>query len=111
MSIYLGKFQKTPFQICDRECSVRVYASHCFMEVRDCLLDMTTFQRLRRNDSSMIHWMYCTKPQDKTTVVSLLDRLELLLHRLRWYGHVRRSDCIHAVTELEESFPGRPFKT
>ena len=68
-------------------------------------------RRLRRNDSSMIHWMYWTKPQDKTADVSLLDRLELLLHRLRWYGHVRRSDCIHAVTELEESFPGRPFKT
>ena len=80
--------------------------------------------RLRRNDRAMIRWMcgVSTKDKDKVSSDSLLERLGLddieklfLTRRLRWAGHVERSEgWINRVRNVEVTGgkrKGRPKKT
>ncbi len=90
--------------------SVLQYASECWALRRDDLM------RLIRNDRAMIRWICGVKMSDHICMESLLGRLgvaslELVLrrHRLRWFGHVQRSDSwIKRCTTLDvEGVVGR----
>ena len=81
---------------------VLLYASECWAPT------ISDLQRLQRSDRSMIRWMCNVRLEDRASSESLLKKLgivdlETLLryNRLRWYGHVTRSeDMINKVTEL-----------
>ena len=57
--------------------------------------------RLRRNDRAMVRWIYITKLSDQSPTNQLLKRLNIVVEiteclrlcRLRWYGHVTRSNA------------------
>ena len=75
--------------------SAMLHASETWPVTKPCLL------RLQRNDRAMIRQICMVKPQDTATIRSteLLARLgnedlDLILkeRRLRWYGHVERSN-------------------
>ena len=96
--------------------SVLLYASECWAPT------INDLQKLQRSDRSMVRWICGVKLEDRVSSVSLLSKLgivdlETLLryNRLRWYGHVSRSDdMINGVTELvvKGQCPrGRPKKT
>ena len=78
--------------------------------------------RLRRADRAMVRWICKVRLEDRVSSANLLKRLKLPPieftvqdSRLRWYGHVQRSDgWINKVTTLpiEGDMPrGRPKKT
>ena len=84
-------------------------------------LTKPSLQRLQRNDRAMIRQICNVKPQDTATIRSteLLARLstedlDLILkeRRLRWYGHVERSNgavkIAFDVQILGKHGPGRP---
>ena len=87
-------------------------------------LTKPNFQRLQRNDRAMIRQICNVRPQDVVTTRSneLLARLgiedlDLILkeRRLRWYGHVERSNgavktAFHIQIEGKRG-PGRPKMT
>ena len=96
--------------------TVLLYASECWAP------NICDIQRLRRSDRAMIRWICNVRLEDRISSESLLQKLgivdlETLLryNRLRWYGHVTRSEnMIKNVTELvvEGQRPrGRPRKT
>ena len=79
-------------------------------------------QRLRRNDRAMIRWICRVGLRDDVSSDDLLRRLEicditvvLQSRRLRWAGHVHRSQsAIKTTSELPlpgRRGPGRPRKT
>ena len=89
-----------------------------------CPLTKPNFQRLQQNDRAMIRQTCNVRPQDvvKTRSNELLARLgiwdlDLILkeRRLRWYGHVERSNgavktAFHIQVEGKRG-PGRPKMT
>ena len=96
--------------------SVLLYASECWAPTTD------DNQKLQRNDRAMIRWMCNVRLEDRVNSNSLLSRLGIVniqsalrFNRLRWYGHVERSDSsIKHVTEFVvdgKKGRGRPKKT
>merc|ERR1712033_125799 len=55
--------------------------------------------RLRRNDRAILRWICRVKASDNISSGKLLAR------RLRWYGHVKRSEDLCSITDME--LPGR----
>ena len=87
-------------------------------------LTKPNLQRLQRNDRAMIRQICNVKPKEMATVRSKdlltklgIEDLDLILRerRLRWYGHVERSDgAIKSATEIQvvgKRGPGRPKMT
>ena len=81
-----------------------------------------TLARIRRNDRAMARWALNAKPDQHIPDDVLLDSLQippierlLQRNRLRWYGHVQRSDgwCskCRQVRVRNIKGPGRPKKT
>ena len=81
-------------------------------------------QRLQRNDRAMIRQICNVKPQDTATIRSTellarlgIEDLDLILkeRRLRWYGHVERSnDAVKTASDIQvngKRGPGRPKMT
>ncbi len=79
-------------------------------------------QRLQRTDRAMIRWICGVKLTDRVSTTELYALLGLEeissavgTRRLRWYGHVCRSDdCIASVKVMEvegKRGRGRPRKT
>ena len=78
-------------------------------------------QRLQRNDRAMLRWICGVRAKDEVSSVDLLTKLglvdttiEVRTRRLRWFGHVRRSDDLSSV--MDKALPGkrgqgRPPKT
>ena len=72
--------------------------------------------KLQRTDRSMIRWICGVKLKDRVNSSLLLERLKIpdlleqcRLNRLRWYGHVERSDgWIKKVTEMVVEGNARP---
>ena len=96
--------------------SVMLYASECWALRND------EHNRLIRNDRAMVRWICGIKPKDKISTPSLYQRLNiphldntLRCNRLRWAGHVHRSQtwtggCLSLVVEGRRG-KGRPRKT
>ena len=96
--------------------SVLLHASECWALRNE---DRT---RLERNDRSMIRWICGVRVKDKVSMASLYERLgipsldaALRRNRLRWFGHVERSDtwikrCTAILVEGDAG-RGRPRKT
>ena len=86
-------------------------------------MTQTLEQQLRRADMKMIRWIYRLNPIDRRSstyllqVSGLCDISHLLRqHRLRWFGHVKRSSdpLINEIMTLEANGKkgrGRPRKT
>lgn len=81
-----------------------------------------SMNRLRRNDHAMIRWICNVKIKDEVRSDSLLTRLGIKdvdsvirAGRMRWYGHVERSEAwISKASKLEvvaQKRQGRPKKT
>ena len=81
-------------------------------------------QRLQRNDRAMIRQICNVKPQDTATIRSIellaqlgIEDLDLILkeRRLRWYGHVERSNgAVKTAFDIQvngKRGPGRPKMT
>ena len=80
-------------------------------------------QRLQCNDRARIHvrWICGVKAKDGISSEVLLAKLhlvdatvELRTRRLRWFGHVKRSNELSSVMDmalLGKRGPGRPLKT
>ena len=96
--------------------STMLHGSESWAISRDTLL------RMQRNDRAMIRWICNVRLLDRVNSNTLLSRLHLSditdvlrQRRLRWFGHVSRSDgWIKRVTELQidgEPISGRPKKT
>ena len=75
--------------------SAMLHASETWPVTKPCL------QRLQQNDIAMIRQICNVKPQDTATIRSTellvrlrIENLDLILkeRRLRWYGHVERSN-------------------
>ena len=75
--------------------SAMLHASETWPVTKPCL------QRLQRNDRAMIRQICNVKPQDTATIRSIellarlgIEDLDIILkeRRLRWYGHVERSN-------------------
>src|SRR6056300_1728659 len=86
------------FSACVR--SAMLHGSECWAP------NASDLQRLRRNERSMLRWMYGTKPHDDIPSSVLHEQLGLLdivvvlrARRLRWYGHVER-----ASTSINDTF-------
>ena len=95
--------------------SVMLYGSECWA------LTTADVQRLQRNECAMIRWIWKSKVSDKISSDSLLNKLclenlviTLRTNRLRWFGHVCRSECcIKKCTQHEvvgKGERGRPRK-
>ena len=95
--------------------SAMLHASETWPVTKPCL------QRLQQNDRAMIRQICNVKPQDTATIRSseLLARLgiedlDLILkeRRLRWYGHVERSNSsVKTAFDVQvnrKRGPGRP---
>ena len=72
---------------------VLLYGSECWA------VTTTDVQRLQRNERAMVRWICKVKIRDKISSDSLLNKLclknlaiTLRTNRLRWFGHVCRSD-------------------
>ena len=85
------------------------------------LLTKPSLQRLQRNDRAMIRQICNVKPQDTATIRSTellarldIEDLDLILkeRRLRWYGHVERSNgAVKKAFDIQvdgKRVPGRP---
>ena len=80
-----------------------------------------SLQHLQRNDRTMIRQICNVKPQDTATIRSTellarlgIEDLDLILkeRRLRWYGHVERSNCAVFDIQIDEKRgPGKPKMT
>ena len=105
---------------------------HLSLKTRGCVynasetwpLTKPSLQRLQRKDRAMIRQICNVKPQGTANIRSteLLERLgiedlDLILkeRRLRWYGHVERSNCAVKTTFdiqiVGKRGPGRPKMT
>ena len=87
------KTQGRVYSMCVR--SAMLHASETWPVTKPCL------QPLQRNDRAMIRQICNVKPQDTATIRSFellarlgIEDLDLILkeRRLRWYGHVERSN-------------------
>ena len=98
--------------------STMLHASETWPVTKPCL------QRLQRNDRAMIRQICNVKPQDTATIWSTellaqlsIEYLDLILkeRRLRWYGHVERSNgAVKTASDIkvnEKRGPGRPKMT
>ena len=98
--------------------STMLHASETWPITKPCL------QRLRRNDRAMIRQICNVKPQDTATIRSTellarlgIEDLDLILQerRLRWYGHVERSNgAVKTAFDIKVNGtrgPGRPNMT
>ena len=87
-------------------------------------LTKPSLQRLQQNDRAMIRQICNVKPQDTAKIRSTellawlgIEDLDLILkdRRLRWYGHVERSnDAAKTTFEIQivgKRGPGRPKMT
>ena len=78
-------------------------------------------QRLQRNDRAMLRWICGVKAKDGISSEVLLAKLhlvdatvELRTRRLRWFGHVKRSNELSSVMDMAlpgKRGRGRPLKT
>ena len=96
--------------------SVMLYASECWALRND------EHNRLICNDRAMVRWICGIKPEEKVNTPSLYQHLNiphldntLRCNRLRWAGHVHRSQtwtggCLSLVVE-DRRGKGRPRKT
>ena len=95
--------------------SPMLHASETWPVTKPCL------QRLQRNDRAMIRQICNVKPQDTATIRSIellarlgIEDLDLILkeRRLRWYGHVERSNgAVKTAFDIQvngKCGPGRP---
>ena len=95
-----------------------LHASDTWPVTKPCL------QRLQRNDRAMIRQICNVKPQDTETIWSTellarlgIEDLDLILKekRLRWYGHVERSNgAVKTASDIQvngKRGPGRPKMT
>ena len=95
-----------------------LHASETWSVTKSCLL------RLQRNDRAMIRQICNVKPQDTATIKSTellarlgIEDLDLILkeRRLRWYGHVERSNgAVNTAFDIQivgKRGPGRPKMT
>ena len=64
--------------------------------------------RLRRNDRAMLRWICGVKASDNISSSELLSKLglvdvsvELRAKRLRWYGHVKRSEDLSSSMDMK----------
>ena len=98
--------------------SAMLHASETWPVTKPCL------QRLQRNDRAMIRQICNVKPQDTATIRSIellarlgIEDLDLILkeRRLRWYGHVERSNgAVKTAFDIQvngKPGPGRPKMT
>ena len=98
--------------------SAMLHASETWPVTKPCL------QRLQRNDRAMIRQICNVKPQDTATIRSIelparlgIENLDLILkeRRLRWYGHVERSNgAVKTAFDIQvngKRGPGRPKMT
>ena len=120
-------------QISSRHLSFKTRGRVCSSYVRSAILHATeawpltkpNLQRLQRNDRAMISQICNVKPQNTATIRStelVLARighedLDLILKeiRLRWYGHVERSNgAVKTAFDIQvdgKRGPGRPKMT
>ena len=102
------------FSSCVRR--VLLHAAECWPTTKK------DIDRLRRTDRAMIRWICNVRLKDRVSSTNLLNKLGLLPietilggTRLRWFGHVSRSnDWINKVTKLNvpgASSRGRPKKS
>ena len=104
------------YSMCVR--SAMLHASETWPVTKPCL------QSLQRNDRVMIRQICNVKPQDTATIRSIellarlrIEDLDLILkgRRLRWYGHVERSnDAVKTTFDIQVNGrrgPGRPKMT
>ena len=96
--------------------STMLYGSETWAQTRE------TLQRMQRNDRTMIRWICGVRLSDRIHSDALLAKLNILSiedllrrRRLRWFGHVQRSDgwikkCTNIVIDGPAS-RGRPKKT
>ena len=78
-------------------------------------------QRLQRNDKALLRWICGVKAKDCISSEVLLAKLhlvnatvELRTRRLRWFGHVKRSNEMSSVMDMKlpgKRGWGRPLKT
>ena len=98
--------------------SAMLHASETWPVTKPCL------QRLQRNDRAMIRQICNVKPQNTATIRSIellarlgIEDLDLILkeRRLRWYGHVERSNgAVKTAFDIQvngKRGPGRPKMT
>ena len=98
--------------------SAMLHASETWPVTKPCL------QRLQQNDRAMIRQICNVKPQDTATIRSIellarlgIEDLDLILkeRRLRWYGHVERSNgAVKTAFDIQvngKRGPGRPKMT
>ena len=98
--------------------STMLHASETWPVTKPCL------QRLQRNGRAMIRQICNVKPQDTATIRSIellarlgIEDLDLILkeRRLRWYGHVERSNgAVNTAFDIQvngKCGPGRPKMT
>jgi len=102
------------FNSCVR--GVLLHASECWALRRE------DIQRLMRNERAMLRWMLRVKADDDVSLAEMYSRLNLQplesrlrSNRLRWYGHVQRSDgwikrCTEIVVDGSQG-KGRPRKS
>ena len=93
-----------------------LHASECWPLRRE------EIQRLLRNERAMLRWMLKVKIEDNVSLSTMCAKLNLAplqsklrLNRLRWYGHVVRSEnwinsCFHLEVDGFKG-KGRPRKT
>ena len=104
------------YSMCVR--SAMLHASETWPVTKPCL------QRLQRNDRAMIRQICNVKPQDTATIRSIellarlgIEDLDIILkeRRLRWYGHVERSNgAVKTAFDIQvngKRGPGRPKMT
>ena len=73
-----------------------------------CATSANTMNRLRRNDRAMMRWICRVKPEEQVSSEAILGKLGirdigqvLQTGRLRWLGHVERSNsCIAGVRKM-----------
>ena len=95
-----------------------LHASETWPVTKPCL------QHLQRNDREMIRQICNVKPQDTATIRSIellarlgIEDLDLIMkeRRLRWYGHVERSNgAVKTAFDIQvngKRGPGRPKMT
>ena len=104
-------------------CTALVCGAQCSMPARR-QLTKPNLQRLQRNDRAMIRQICNVRPQDTVTTRSNvrlvrlgIEDLDLILkeRRLRWYGHVERSNgAVKTAFDIQvdgKCGPGRPKMT
>ena len=111
-----GKFKKLLPILTSKHVSLRTHGKVFNACVRSALLHGSEtwaltapdLQRLRRNDRSVVRWIWGVRDDDEVsadTLCAMLGMQEvtaaLYTRRFRWYGHVARSSsCINSITSM-----------